>query len=50
VHYRVTRASLDALNDLLAQGLALNAARSVMRRFHARDQLPPSDLHREQMD
>lgn len=50
VHYRVTRASLDAFKALLDQGLSYGAARAVMWQFKQRDQLPPPDLDRESMD
>jgi len=50
VHYRVTRASLDAFKELLEQGLTIAAARAVMWRFRERGGLPPADLDRERMD
>lgn len=49
-HYRVTRASLDAFKELLAQGLTLHAARAVMWRFKEEGRLPPRDLDPERMD
>lgn len=41
VHYRVTQSSLDAMKDLLDQGLSMAAAREVMWRFKSQGSLPP---------
>jgi hypothetical protein len=49
-HYRVTRASLDALKELLDQGLTMPAARAVMWQYKEQGGLPPSGLDRGRMD
>ena len=49
-HYRVTRASLDAFKELLAQGLAMSAARTVMWKNHQEEARPPPTLARDAMD
>ena len=49
-NYRVTRASLEALKDLLDQGLPLAAARAVMWQYKQRNELPPAGLERERID
>jgi hypothetical protein len=49
-HYRVTRASLDAFKELLAQGLTMSVARAVMWKYHQEDALPPPGLARDAMD
>lgn len=46
-HYRVTRRSLDALKALMANGLDLYLARSVMARYVAHGVLPPPEVSRE---
>jgi hypothetical protein len=50
VHYRVTRASLDAFKGLLADGMTVQAARAVMWHFKQRGSLPPADLGQEERD
>ena len=49
-HFRVMRTSLEALKELLDQGLTIAAARAVMWQFKQRGELPPRDFDREGMD
>lgn len=48
VHYRVTRASLDAFKGLLDDGMTIHGARAVMWQFKQRGSLPPADLGHEE--
>jgi hypothetical protein len=48
VHYRVTRASLDAFKDMLDLGLSFAEARSVVAHYTGRGEVPPRGLTREQ--
>jgi hypothetical protein len=50
VHYRVTRASLDAFKQLVADGMTTTGARAVMWHFKQRGSLPPPDLSQEERD
>lgn len=50
VHYRVTRASLDAFKGLLDDGMTIHGARAVMWQFKQRGSLPPAELAHEERD